>query len=181
MENTEILKRGDIQLTSAGTGISHSEKTYGLKPVHFLQIWSIPSESRLQPKYFTRHFADSEKQDKWARVVAPVNATDVQADQREGEGPAPVQSPLTLYASIISPGTSLSQTMGGKKGYIHVIQRSGYNTGPASGASVKISAGRESQTLREGDGAYILIGDEQDVVVENVGEEVAEVLLFDIE
>ena len=182
MGNTEILKRGDIQLTSAGTGISHSEKAHGLKPVHFLQIWSMPSKSRLQPKYFTRHFADSEKQDQWARVVAPVNATGVYADQREGQGPAPVQSPLTLYATIISPGTSLSQTMTGKKGYIHVIQRSGYNPGPASGASVKVSVGEQSeQTLSEGDGAYIFIGDEQDVVVENVGEEVAEVLLFDIE
>ena len=58
---------------------------------------------------------------------------------------------------------------------------SGYNPGPASGASVKVSAGREFQTLREGDGAYILIGDEQDMVAENEGEDVAEVLLFDIE
>ncbi len=42
MGNTEVLKRGDLQLTSAGTGISHSEKAHGSKQVHFLQIWSLP-------------------------------------------------------------------------------------------------------------------------------------------
>ena len=50
-----------------------------------------------------------------AWVVAPVNATGVYADQTEGQGLAPVQSPLTLYATIISPGTSLSQMMTGDR------------------------------------------------------------------
>jgi hypothetical protein len=54
MGNVEVLKRGDIQLTSAGTGISHSEKAHGDVQVHFLQIWSLPSISRLTPTYFTR-------------------------------------------------------------------------------------------------------------------------------
>lgn len=54
MGNTEILKRGDIQLTSAGTGISHSEKAHGDKDVHFMQIWSIPSTPALKPSYYTR-------------------------------------------------------------------------------------------------------------------------------
>lgn len=54
MGNTEVMKRGDIQLTSAGTGITHSEKAHGDKEVHFLQIWSLPSVSRLTPAYYTR-------------------------------------------------------------------------------------------------------------------------------
>jgi quercetin 2,3-dioxygenase len=54
MDNVEVLKRGDIQLTSAGTGISHSEKAHGNKQVHFMQIWSIPTVSKLKPAYFTR-------------------------------------------------------------------------------------------------------------------------------
>ncbi|KAF7289015.1 hypothetical protein HMN09_01349400 [Mycena chlorophos] len=107
MGNTEILKRGDLQLTSAGTGISHSEKAHGSKQVHFLQIWSLPSVSRLTPKYFTRHFTDAEKRDQWARVVAPVEAEGVVAE-REAQGPAPVQSPLTLYATLLSDGKNLT-------------------------------------------------------------------------
>jgi len=181
MGNIEVLKRGDLQLTSAGTGISHSEKAHGPNPVHFLQIWSVPSVSRLQPKYFTRHFSDAEKKDTWVRVVAPVDAEGVQKDLREGskqgEGPAPVQSPLTMYATLLSQGKSLSQGMKGPKGYIHVVMRSGYNEGPASGATIQVGG----QTLKEGDGAYLQFPSATELVVENVGDRVAEVILFDLE
>ncbi|KAF9074162.1 RmlC-like cupin domain-containing protein [Rhodocollybia butyracea] len=181
MNNTEVLKRGDVQLTSAGTGISHSEKAHGNKEVHFLQIWSLPSVSRLPPKYFTRHFSDKEKEDSWVRVVAPVNAEGVQKDVREGsrqgEGPAPVQSPLTMYATLLSAGKSLSQAMKGPKGYVHVVMRSGYNEGLAHGATIKVAG----QPLREGDGAYLQIPSSSDLVIENVGDRVAEIILFDLE
>lgn len=55
MGNSEVLKRGDLQMTSAGTGIRHSEKAHGEKEVHFLQIWSVPSTRGLPPQYFTRY------------------------------------------------------------------------------------------------------------------------------
>jgi hypothetical protein len=54
MGNTEVMRRGDLQMTSAGTGIRHSEKCHGPKQVHFLQIWASPNESNLSPKYYTR-------------------------------------------------------------------------------------------------------------------------------
>ena len=182
MGNVEVLRRGDIQLTSAGTGISHSEKAHGSKQVHFLQIWSIPSTSRLPPKYYTRHFPDSEKTNQWARVVAPVGAPGVTVE-REGAGPAPVQSPLTMYATILEQGKSLERSFEGKKAYVHVIQTSGYNEGKASGASVKISSrNTEELTLREGDGAYIFVGNQGNVLkVENDGDRSAEVIVFDLE
>jgi len=184
--NVEVLKRGDIQLTSAGTGISHSEKTHGEKQVHFLQIWSVPSVSKLTPAYFTRHFTDEEKKDKWVRVVAPIGAPEV-SSKREDSGPAPVQSPLTLYSTLLSPSTSLPYTFSSRtgKGYIHVIQTSGYNTGAASGSAVKVSAsgadGTIEQVFREGDGAYISGSAGKEINVENVGDSVGEVLLFDLE
>ncbi|KAJ8522107.1 hypothetical protein ONZ45_g1295 [Pleurotus djamor] len=193
MGNTEILKRGDLQLTSAGTGISHSEKAHGSKQVHFLQIWSLPSTSRLTPK----HFSDEEKKDKFVRVVSPVNAEGVLANSREGSGPAPVQSPLTLFATLLSPGKSLSHTFlqpsdpdapKRRKGYIHVVQTSGYQPGKsakAGGAVIKITEagiqGGDELELREGDGAYILAESGKELVVESIGPKVAEVLLFDLE
>ncbi|KAF9521575.1 RmlC-like cupin domain-containing protein [Crepidotus variabilis] len=183
MGNIEILKRGDLQLTSAGTGISHSEKAHGDKTVHFLQIWSLPSTSRLTPKYFTRHFSDEEKKGQWARIVAPVDAEGVSAG-REGSGPAPVQSPLTLYATLLGPGKTLERSLRGKKAYVHVIQTTGYNDATAEGASVKVNGkgGQESLQLREGDGAYIFVGEQgNELVVENNGDRNAEVLLFDLE
>ncbi|CAK5283593.1 unnamed protein product [Mycena citricolor] len=183
MGNTEILKRGDLQLTSAGTGISHSEKTYGSKPVHFLQIWSLPTVSRLTPKYFTRHFSDADKRDQWARIVAPVDAEGVLKDSREGAGPAPVQSALTLYATLLSDQKSLKLAVAGSKGYIHVVQTSGYNTGVSKGSAIRIvtTPGKEVD-LREGDGAYLYIDKPgPEVLVENIGEKTAEVLFFDID
>ena len=179
MGNTEILRRGDLQLTSAGTGISHSEKAHGPNEVHFLQIWSVPSTSNLRPKYFTRHFTDEEKSNKWARIVAPVGADGV-LPAREGEGPAPVQSPLTLYATLLGQNKSLNRALAGKKGYIHVVQKSGYNPGQSKGANIKIaSKGGEELILAEGDGAYVSV--ENFFEVENVGDRVAEVLFFDLD
>jgi quercetin 2,3-dioxygenase len=190
MGNVEILKRGDLQLTSAGTGIRHSEKAHGPSQVHFLQIWSIPSVPRLQPKYFTRHFSDAEKADKWATVVGPVNATDagVRKDEREGAGPAPVQSALFLYATLLSPGNALpsafrkSVAPGASKKYIHVVQTSGYNPNKATGAKIRVSDDEGvTQELSEGDGAYIMGEAGKSLKVENIGDRVAEVLLFDVD
>ncbi len=181
MGNTEILRRGDLQLTSAGTGISHSDKCHGGKEVHFLQIWSLPKTARLQPKYFTRHFTDEEKADIWAKIVAPAWEEGVK-NVRETDGPAPVQSALTLYASIMSPGKTLERPLQGPKAYIHVIQTSGYNAQTSQGAAVKISGpGYDELELKEGDGAYIFVGESGNALkVENVGDKKAEVLVFDL-
>ena len=187
MGNIEILKRGSLQLTSAGTGISHSEKAHGPAPVHFVQIWSLPHTRHLKPKYFTREFSDTQKTNKWACMVAFVGTEGV-SDEREGEGPAPVQSALTLYATLLGKGKGLEKKLGGKKGYVHVVQTSGYNPGRACGAAVRVAGawtGYEKQEalLQEGDGAYLKVGEGagEDLIVENVGDETAEVLLFDLE
>ncbi|ETW79271.1 hypothetical protein HETIRDRAFT_478683 [Heterobasidion irregulare TC 32-1] len=183
--NTEVLKRGDIQMTSTGTGIRHSEHTHGAKQVHFLQIWSKPSQSGLKPTYYTRHFTDEEKKDTFVRVVAPAFAPGISLE-REAPGPAPVHSPLSLYASLISPGRTLSHRLEKKgparKAYIHVVQTSGYNTNEATGATVRVSAeGAGELLLKEGDGVYVLGLPGSELKVGNVGESVAEVLLFEME
>lgn len=184
MGNIEILKRGDIQMTSAGTGISHSEKCHGSQPVHFLQIWSFPKISHLEPKYFTRHFTDEEKRDQWVKIVAPVGEADVKPI-REAPGPAPVHSDLTLYATLVSDGKTLERSLQGKKGYIHVIQTSGYNPQRSQGARVRIHGpGADPLELREGDGAYIFVGQKGNTLkIENTSDEAktAEILVFDLD
>ena len=65
--------------------------------------------------------------------------------------------------------------------YAHLIQRSGYNTGAATGAAVKIDVGGNSVQLREGDGVYITLAPDAKVDVENVGDKDGELLLFDTE
>lgn len=71
--------------------------------------------------------------------------------------------------------------MRGSKGYIHVVQTSGYNTGAANGAAIKVVSTDRDWELKEGDGAYIQFYGADEFTVENVGDMTAEILLFDIE
>lgn len=132
MGNTETMKRGDLQMTSAGTGIRHSEYNGNAKEqVHFLQIWILPNQGGLTPAYYTRHFLDTQKRDALLKVVAPIGAEGV-LNQREGNGPTPVHAQLSVYASILSPGKSVAHTFPlpgpgqtARKAYVHIIQTSG--------------------------------------------------------
>ncbi|KAG9024606.1 hypothetical protein FRB95_011276 [Tulasnella sp. JGI-2019a] len=185
MGNLEILKRGDVQMTSAGTGISHSEYNRNDKEqVHFLQIWVQPHTSRLVPKYFNRHFTDAEKTDKLVTIVAPVGQDGVN-EEREGSGPTPIHSHISLNASILTPGKSVTYTfptaeksIGGRKGYVHLIQTSGYNTGAAMGSKIRLNEGLE---LAEGDGSFLYGAAGEELKIENVGSINAELLVFDIQ
>lgn len=185
MGNTEIMKRGDVQMTSAGTGIRHSEYNRNAKEqVHFLQIWLLPNKSRLTPSYYTRHFTDAQKRDVLLKVVAPVEAEGVN-NEREGEGPTPVHAQLSVYASILSPGKSVTHTFPApgpgkpdRKAYVHLIQTSGYNHKAATGAKVELNGGLE---LREGDGSFANADQGEVIQIENTGDRDAEVLVFDLE
>lgn len=181
MGNSEVLKRGDLQMTSAGTGIRHSEHSHGDKQVHFLQIWAFPSKSGLTPQYFTRHIDDDAKRNKLASIVAPVGAAGV-VEKREAEGPAPVHAPLSFYATLLSQGAKVTHAFERQKGYVHVIQKSGFNQGPATGATVRILGAEGGPVeLREGDGAYVVADVGQELTLENSGDRETEVVLFDLE
>lgn len=92
MGNVETMKRGDIQMTSGGTGIAHSEfNSHSSLPNHFLQIWVTPSQRGLKPGYYARHFTDEQKKDKLCKIVAPVGTEGV-VDERDGLGPTPVST-----------------------------------------------------------------------------------------
>jgi hypothetical protein len=119
--------------------------------------------------------------------VAPAGAEGV-VEKREATGPAPVHSPLSLYASLISPSTTLTHVLPPtasalpNKAYVHVVQTSGYNPHGPSGAEVTLSSpDGNSLVLREGDGVYIKGDAGQTLSVRNTGDRIAEVLLFDVE
>ncbi|KAG8886753.1 hypothetical protein FRB98_001018 [Tulasnella sp. 332] len=178
MGNLEIMKRGDVQMTSAGTGIRHSEWNRNPeKEVHFLQIWVQPNLSRLEPKYFSRHFTDAEKTDTLLEIVAPVGQEGV-SEERSGSGPTPIHSLVSLHASILTPGKTVSHTFKGSKGYVHLVQTSGYNTGVGKGNRIQLNGGLE---LGEGDGSFVFGAAGQEVKIENVGTTKAELLVFDMQ
>jgi quercetin 2,3-dioxygenase len=74
--NGSIIRPGDVQRMSAGTGIAHSEfNASHTHPVHLLQIWILPDKTGIQPSYEQKHFAVEEKQGK-LRLVASGDGKD---------------------------------------------------------------------------------------------------------
>ncbi|MBN8704066.1 MAG: pirin family protein [Bacteroidetes bacterium] len=72
MGNTQIIKQGDIQIMSAGKGIQHSEKNKNSdKEVKFLQIWVLPKELNIQPRYDQKTFSSSNFKNKLTQIVSP--------------------------------------------------------------------------------------------------------------
>jgi quercetin 2,3-dioxygenase len=73
----QVIRQGDVQVMSAGTGIMHSEKNKNNdKGVKFLQIWVVPNETNVQPKYDQKTFSEAEKTNKLATIVSPVGSKD---------------------------------------------------------------------------------------------------------
>lgn len=177
MGNTEKLRRGEVQFTSAGTGIRHSEYCRNQEEdVHFLQIWAKPDTKRLAPSYKTRKFTDEMKKDTLLRIM--------ESNQRHsgGEGetdPIPMHADLSMSASILSPGKTVTHELvaeGLRNVYVHVIM-GGREQPKTGGAKVKVG----DVELGEGDGAFVTgAGKPGKLVVESVGDKEAEFLVFDM-
>jgi hypothetical protein len=173
--NLETLRRGDVQFTSAGTGIRHSEyNRHDSTDNHFLQIWAKPDTARLTPAYYTRSFPDALKTDRLVRVMEST------ARHKGGEGEhdaIPLHADLSMDACILSPGKSVRHELvagGERKVYAHVVM-TGREQPAEGGARIKVG----DAVLGEGDGAFI-DGAEGAVDVESVGDKPAEFLLFDM-
>lgn len=77
MGTNQVIKQGDVQVMSAGTGITHSEKNKNSdKQVKFLQIWVFPKERNVQPRYDQKTFSDSDKHNKLLTVISPFGEKD---------------------------------------------------------------------------------------------------------
>ncbi len=75
MGNTTVIKQGDVQIMSAGTGVVHGEKNNsGEKQVKFLQIWVFPNQKNVSPRYDQKAFSDAEKKNKLLTVISPVGS-----------------------------------------------------------------------------------------------------------
>jgi redox-sensitive bicupin YhaK (pirin superfamily) len=73
MGHTQVIRRGDVQAMSAGTGIMHSEKNKNNdQQVKFLQIWVFPNQKNVTPRYDQKSFTDQEKHNKLLTVVSPI-------------------------------------------------------------------------------------------------------------
>ncbi|NJR24031.1 MAG: pirin family protein [Richelia sp. CSU_2_1] len=148
-----IIKPGEVQRMSAGTGIQHSEFNHSqTDPVHLLQIWILPDTNGLPPSYEQKDFPLAERHGK-LRLVAARDARD---------GAVKIHQDVDLYAAVLDKNSRV----------VHALQ-------PNRHAWVQVARGGillDGLTLAQGDGAAI--SDRSEVAIEAT--EDAEILLFDL-
>jgi redox-sensitive bicupin YhaK (pirin superfamily) len=153
MGNGSVIRRGDVQRMTAGTGVQHSEFNHSKTAlVHFFQIWIIPSRRNLPPGYEEKRFDDADKRDR-LRLVAS-------GDGRDGS--ITIHQDADLYASLLTGGREVTHTTERtRRGWVQL----------ASGA-VTVNG----EALGPGDGAAIAY--EETVTVKATAD--SELLLFDM-
>jgi redox-sensitive bicupin YhaK (pirin superfamily) len=177
MGNLEKLRRGEVQFTSAGTGIRHSEYNRNTEEdVHFLQIWAMPNVRGLTPSYCTRKYTDEMKDNKLLRII---ESTDRHSGKDSPTEPIPLHADVSMSASILSPGKKVEHELvkaGDRNVYLHVVM-SDRKQPKTGGAKIKIG----DVELGEGDGAYVRgAKGPGKIEVESIGDMPAEFLLFDM-
>ncbi len=153
MGTGSVIRPGDVQRMSAGTGVAHSELN-GSKTdlVHFLQIWIIPEKAGIAPGYEQKTFSEAEKRGKLRLVASPDGA----------EGSVVIHSNQRLHAGLFDKGESATLPLAkGRHAWVHVAR-----------GKAKVNG----KDLAEGDGAAL--SDEAEVRVEGIDD--AEVLVFDL-
>ena len=150
MGNGSVIKPGDVQIMSAGTGVEHSEFNHSdTVPVHLLQMWITPKEQNLKPSYDQMHFSAQEKQG----ALKLIGSHDGRDDSIK------IHQDVDLYAAIINDADTVSFDLRNNSAWLQV----------ATG-SVTLNG----QALKEGDGAAI----EGETITLSKGEN-AEIVMFE--
>src|SRR6218665_1134223 len=77
MGNSSVIRKGEVQIMSAGTGIYHSEKNKNhKKPVKFLQIWVFPEKRNIEPRYDQQFFEAIDRENRFQTIVSPAGTAD---------------------------------------------------------------------------------------------------------
>jgi len=101
--NGSVIRAGDVQRMTAGSGIVHSEiNASSSEPAHLLQIWMLPERNGLEPGYEEKHFSAGEK----------LNRLRLIASQDAREGSLLVHQDVSLYASLLQQGRTLNYVLG---------------------------------------------------------------------
>jgi redox-sensitive bicupin YhaK (pirin superfamily) len=150
--NGSVIRAGDVQRMSAGSGIVHSEmNASSAESAHLLQIWMLPERSGIEPDYEERHFTVGEKLNR-LRLIA----------SRDGrEASLRVHQDVALHASVLQPGRSLEHVLAvGRSAYLQLARGSLRINGELlqAGDAAKIS-GIEHIVLQAEDESEFLLFD----------------------
>ena len=113
MGNSAVMRAGDIQRISAGSGITHSEfNASSSEPVHMLQIWLMPDRKGVKPDYVERSFAKAEP----GRLHLATSKTG-------RDGSIPINQDADLYFSKLEAGQTVDLALGaGRHGWLQLIE-----------------------------------------------------------
>jgi quercetin 2,3-dioxygenase len=153
MGNGSVIRPGDVQRMSAGTGVTHSEFNHSkTEVVHLLQIWILPERTGVPPSYEQRAIPREELQGRLRVIAAPAAA----------DGAVKVHQDVQLYAAVLDPGRQVTHAMQpGRRAWLQVAR-----------GSVTLNG----QPLQQSDGAAVTDPASLDIVAAGN----AEVLLFDL-
>jgi redox-sensitive bicupin YhaK (pirin superfamily) len=148
-----VIRPGDVQVMSAGTGIRHSEFNHSnQEPVHFLQIWVLPDEQGLKPRYDQKTFPDAEKRGRLRLVGSP--------DGRDGS--IVIHQDADIYASLLDSGEAVTHVLEpGRKGWVQVVRGAVTVNGEAvsSGDGVAVMDEPGLAITSRANGAEVLVFD----------------------
>jgi len=149
----DVLRRGDVQRMTAGTGIRHSEfNPSKTDPVHFLQIWVLPERTGLAPGYEQQTFAEADKRGR-LRLIAAHDGRD---------GALTIHQDVELFAAVLNASDTVTHDFqNGRSGWVQVAR-----------GQIELNG----QPLGEGDGASVV----NEKRIELMARDNAEVLLFDL-
>ncbi len=155
MGNGSVIRPGEVQRMSAGTGVTHSEHNPSPdEPVHLLQIWILPERRGLPPGYEQAAFPAARRRDRLCLLASPDGA----------EGSVRIHQDARLLTAVLAPGAGVS-----------------HDLAPGRHAWVQVARGQvrlDGTDLRAGDGAAV--SDRPGLELQAPGDEEAEILLFDL-
>ncbi|MCR9161106.1 MAG: pirin family protein [Nannocystaceae bacterium] len=114
MGNGSVIRPGDVQVMSAGTGVQHSEFNASKEePVHFLQIWIEPDARGGAPSYGQRHYPKEARLNRLRAVASP--------DGRDGS--LEIKQDAVMYAGVLEPGATVTHDVAdGRRMWLHVAR-----------------------------------------------------------
>lgn len=147
MGSGSVIRPGDVQRMSAGTGVRHSEFNASKQhEVHFLQIWLVPDREGLAPGYEEKTFSTPEKRNQLRLIASAEGAS----------GSLRLNADARVFASVLEANDAVSLKLApGRFGYVHVaqgeLQVNGQHLTAGDGASFSDEAAIELKGLTSGE------------------------------
>ena len=150
--NGSVIRPGDVQRMSAGTGVLHSEFNHRQDATtHFLQIWIVPDRRGLAPGYEERRFDDADKRGRLRLIASPDGA----------DGSVTIHQSARMYAGLFDGDEAARLALdAGRRAYVHVARGSATVNGRrlSHGDAAKL-VGEPAVEIASGQGAEVLVFD----------------------